>query len=66
MKAMLAVPFEALTGQTGPGAFVFYHLGGRLVARSYVCPRQPDTPDLRLSRELHARVTAAWRALAPE
>ncbi|HPS56910.1 MAG TPA: hypothetical protein PK514_02290 [Spirochaetota bacterium] len=53
--------FRGLTGKTGN--MVYYSRQGRLCARSYVIPRNPDTPAQKLNRRTFARAVKEWREL---
>jgi hypothetical protein len=52
----------SLSGRVG--GFVFYMNGGNVYVRSYVVPRNPDTPSQRVRRALFAEAVQSWRRLS--
>jgi hypothetical protein len=51
--------FRSMNGSLGK--IVFYRRRGVQCARTYVIPRNPDTPQQRINREAFAAAVAAWR-----
>ncbi|HOO70838.1 MAG TPA: hypothetical protein PK926_03675 [Spirochaetota bacterium] len=57
----------ALTSISGTiGRMVFYHRNGRVIARRWVMPPNPDTPAQRKNRSRFKEAMSAWKALTDD